>query len=184
LPSLADYLKLAGGTMTGDLDLAANKLKFSNFVLKQTDIYTLGLWNRAETSYASLLVNGLYMYTFRGMDTNTPFQSKYGTANSSIDFKSWVGAGYVESAKVINGEFQISRAGEIYPAQTSTALGSAGLRWDAYFDNCIANKLYPKTYTDASRPSPIQALIIYNSDDNGLNIGDGINWRDTDGNIT
>jgi len=126
--------------MTGDLDLAANKLKFTNFVLKTTDIYTLGLWNRAETSYASFLVNGLYMYTFRGMATNTPFQSKYGTAHSSIDLKSWVDDAYVESMKIVDGETQISRAGDIIPAANNAQnLGTASKLWkNGYFINLIS----------------------------------------------
>lgn len=54
-------------------------------------------------------------------------------------------------------------------------LGKVGVRWGAVW-------LAPQT--DANRGNPTEGRIIFNIDDLSLNLGDGTNWRDMDGNIT
>lgn len=44
----------------------------------------------------------------------------------------------------------------------------------------MLSAVVPPSYTDATRPgaSSVDAgTVIYNSDDNGLNVSDGTNWR-------
>lgn len=57
------YLPLAGGTMTGDIELGANKLKTTNLLLKEVDADTLGVRNSADTLDKSIRVISLLVYS-------------------------------------------------------------------------------------------------------------------------
>jgi len=101
---------------------------------------------------------------------------------------------YGESAlDADDARFAISRAGDIFPAVASCYdVGSATHPFatahiDVVWVKTKINAPYVRfdIFTDATRGAAgIQGRVIYNDDDQGLNIDDGISWRDTNGNIT
>jgi len=181
-PSLADYLKLAGGTMTGDIDLAANKLQFTNLSLKQFSTIMGGCYTRNGVTLLDWLTRRLiwteylrpssavsdgYIQTYEDNTQHLHLRSYNTVQRTCID--------------LINGRADIPRAGDIIPVGLSYDCGSALIPWFNFYTRQVSLNIF----TDATRPAAASAgRVIYNSDDVGLNIDDGTNWRDTDGNIT
>lgn len=71
------YLPLAGGTMTGDIQLGANALKTTDLLLRQEDANTLFLRNLADTLYKDIWIQnfiawGSFYFGTSGYGVNAP----------------------------------------------------------------------------------------------------------------
>jgi len=54
-----DYLPLAGGTMTGDITLGANLLKYTNVAIKEDGATVIGMYDAAGLNYRSVALDDI-----------------------------------------------------------------------------------------------------------------------------
>jgi len=127
-------LKDGTRAMTGDFDLAGNKLLTTNLLVKELNADYLIVRNRADTAdkgfRTSLLSSayGIAMYWYPSYIRGYPSE-----ALGEVYFHSYVSGAYQKAAIMLGGIFSIPRAGHIVPIDGSRNLGDASHYWDAAY---------------------------------------------------
>jgi len=122
LPSLADYLKLAGGTMTGNLDLAGNKLLTTDLLLKQGIATRFDFKNLADDSFRDIGLRSIWLQQAGIIFMkSTSYISCQSGAASYWTILSHNGSDYQEVARFVGGHADIPRAGDITQLAGKTA---------------------------------------------------------------
>jgi hypothetical protein len=133
---LSGYLPLAGGTMTGDINLGAHLLKTTNLALKQYDATYWIIRNTADTASKSLMADKVKADTSFESGGNPTY---FDTANID-DYSTRLrarenGVGLVEIARLVSAAepyFQITRSLLLLPQAAAPGTLVEGMLW---YDN-------------------------------------------------
>jgi hypothetical protein len=195
-----DPLTLKNVTMTGDLDLASNKLLFADTLIKQLGTDWIALRNRADDAYRGLYCSTVVTTGDFGMSNTRRIKTQSGGAFNYY-LSAWdVGASALENVAVVQGHatdpyFEILKGGNIIPAVDNTyTIGDGATKNPSavYAHRFVTvghvqagTYIRPGIYSDATRPAPGNVShVIYNTTDGNLNIDDGFQWILPDGTPT
>lgn len=155
--------------MTGDFDLAGNKLLTSNLLLKEENATTFAIKNRADIAYRNWMLDWLYAHYVEGKDSTSYFDTKQ-EDNSKWIFRARNNTTDVltECARLVSAikpYLSISRSGGIEPYEDMVAeLGTTGRRYAGVFSPYIYMALDESGYIEYDDGDVRMSFIIADSE--------------------
>jgi len=161
---ISKYLPLAGGTMSGDITLGANKLKTTTCLIKEVGAGRLGVRNIGDTDYEDLYVDNLSIDGYLTFGGNARAIQTGDSDNHVLLFKARDnGVGLVEIARFVGAAepyFQITRSLRLTPLAGVPGTLVEGMLWYLAADDKLYYRRAADTVELAGHP-PLTTTIDY-----------------------